>query len=368
MHIQRGVEQEAVLNLLMSSASPDYQLRSAFTRGSIHGYVYLEATMNPKLVNLLKRIPGIRRESRRLQWDSIPQEDWEALLMMPTPVVGEWVNISRGKYKGDLAYVSSLEDRQGVDLLLIPRLAYGDKRPPSTKRKRDAYRPPPRLFVPNLVPKGARIQPVEVREGVYKYRSLRLENGLVRQSFDLRSISQGVLHMPNDVFATFQESKHRELLEALYPCPAEFKFEEEELVLVLPTSATGRITTLRQREAEVTLLNGEGDVNVSWTNMRKYVVVGDYVEIVSGMYQGQQGFVMAAQGDNITVSQFERALRRAVGTAVKVNSHLIIAPLYCTKGLKGGGSPRQLGQGHNPSAHTSLRGLRCPAFHRQLPD
>jgi hypothetical protein len=187
----------------MLSASPDYQLRSAFTRGSIHSYVYLEATMNPKLMNLLKWIPGIQCESERLQWDSIPQEDWEALLMMPTPVVREWVNISCGTYKGDLAYISSLKDWQGVKLLLIPQLAYGNKHPPSTKRKRDAYRPPPRLFVPNLVPKGARIQPVEVREGVYKYRSLCLENGLARQSFDLRSISQGVLHMPNDVFGTF---------------------------------------------------------------------------------------------------------------------------------------------------------------------
>jgi hypothetical protein len=163
--------------------------------------------------------------------------------------------------------------------------------------------------------------------------------------------------MPNNIFAMFQESKHHELLEALYPCPTEFKFEEEELVLILLTSATGRITTLHQREAEVMLLNGEGDVNVSWTNMRKYVVVGDYVEIASRMYQGQQGFVTAAQGDNIMMLQFERALHHAVGTAVKVNSHLIIAPLYCTKGLKGGGSPRQLGQGHNPSAHTSLQEL-----------
>jgi hypothetical protein len=147
-HIQQGVEQEAILNLLMLSASPDYQLRSVFTRGSIHGYVYLKATMNLKLVNLLKQIPGIQCESGRLQWDSILQEDWEALLMMPTPVVGEWVNIPRGKYKGDLAYSSSLEDRQGVDLLLIPRLAYGDKHPPSTKRKETHIALPPDFSFP----------------------------------------------------------------------------------------------------------------------------------------------------------------------------------------------------------------------------
>lgn len=279
--------------------------------------------MNPSLVSLLKRIPGIRRESGSLRYDGIPQEDWEALLMMTdskaTPVVGEWVLISHGKYKGDIAYVSSFEDWQGVSVLLIPRIAYGDECPQTSKRKRAPCRPLPRLFNPCLVPNDSHIQPIQLKDEVYRYGSLRMENGLVRQSFDLHSISQGVFCMPTEVLGTFQQSKHRELLNAQYPCPAEFKFEEQELVLVLPANVTGKITTLRQCEAEVALLNGEGDVNVSWTNMRKYVVLGDYVDIVSGTHQGHQGFVTTIYGDIITVSELETVRYHTTTKTVKVN-------------------------------------------------
>jgi len=323
-YIQQGLEQDVVLCLLQLAASPNYGLRSAFTRGSIRGYIYLEATMNPSLVNLLKRIPGIQRESRSLRYDGVSQEDWEALLTMTdseaTPVVGEWVLISRGKYKGDLAYVSSLEDWQGVTVLLVPRIVYGNECPQSSKRKRASHRPPPRLFNPFQVPKDVHIQPAKLANEAYNYGSLRMENGLVRQSFDLHSISQGVLHMPAEVFAMFQESKHPEILAAQFPCPLEFKFEENELVLVSPTNTVGRITRLRQHEAEVALLNGEGDVSVPWVNLRKHVVLGDYVEILSGMYQGRKGFVTAALGSTVTVTEFGKDPRLPEPRTAEVDS------------------------------------------------
>ena len=298
-----------------------------------------------------------------------------------TPVVGEWVLISRGKYKGDLALVSSFEGWQGVSVLLIPRIEYGHERPPPSKRKRSAHRPLPRLFDPSKIPEDVRSQPVKLTDDVYNYGSLRMENGLLRQSFNIHSISQGVLGMPTEVFATFHESKHPEILAAQYPCPPEFKFETNELVLILPTKTPGRITALRQCEAEVTPLNGEGDVRVSWANIQKYVVLGDYAEILSGMHKGHKGFVTAAQESTVTVMEFEKYLNSGVPRGkvnsnpviepehcaaprtMKVNSGSVSAPVHCADRLEGGCGPRQLGQGYNPSS-TSPRSQCSPPDRR----
>ena len=144
---------------------------------------------------------------------------------------------------------------------------------------------------------------MKIKEDIYRYGSLRLENGLLRQSYDLHLISQGVFGMPTGVFITLQESKHPEILAAKYPCPREFKFEENELVVILPVVKSGKVKALRQCELEIELLNGEGDVNVSWENVRKYVVLGDYVEILSGAYQGCKGWITAALGNTVTVME-----------------------------------------------------------------
>jgi hypothetical protein len=86
-----------------------------------------------------------------------------------TPVTREWVVISCGLYKGDLAFISSVQDWEGVSVLLIPRISYGDDSPLTSKRKRSAIRPPPQLFDPKMVPTNACIQPVCLRDHIYKF-------------------------------------------------------------------------------------------------------------------------------------------------------------------------------------------------------
>jgi hypothetical protein len=55
---QLGLEEEAVFYLLQR-AETEHELRSAFTRGSIWGWIYLETTMNTSLLDLLKHTPGV---------------------------------------------------------------------------------------------------------------------------------------------------------------------------------------------------------------------------------------------------------------------------------------------------------------------
>ena len=60
-------------HLLHTAMNLRYQLHSAFTRGSIHGHIYLEVSMNSSLVNLLKHTPGT--QCQNLQCTHIPQEE-----------------------------------------------------------------------------------------------------------------------------------------------------------------------------------------------------------------------------------------------------------------------------------------------------
>jgi hypothetical protein len=52
---------------------------------------------------------------------------------------------------------------------------------------------------------------------------------------------------------------------------------------------------------------------------KKYTVPGDYAEILSGIHQGHQGFIMDIQGNTVTVSEFKKIPYHPMMTSVKVN-------------------------------------------------
>src|SRR5271156_6344694 len=57
-NLQMGLEEDPVLYLLQR-AEAEHQLRSAFTRGSIRGWIYLEVNMSNSLIQLLRLMPGV---------------------------------------------------------------------------------------------------------------------------------------------------------------------------------------------------------------------------------------------------------------------------------------------------------------------
>jgi hypothetical protein len=114
--------------------------------------------------------------------------------------------------------------------------------------------------------------------------------------------------MPSEVFFAFHESTHSKVLTTRFPCPFEFKFEVNELVMVLPMDKPGRTIVVHQYGLEVELLNEEGNVHVSWANVWKHMVQGDDVEILSVSRQGHQGLITAMQESSVTLTEFKRTL------------------------------------------------------------
>jgi hypothetical protein len=149
-----GLEEEAVFFLLQKATS-EHQIRSAFTCGSIRGFIYVEGFLDADMIALLNLTPGIiRKQSGGVQVvrQEIDPSDWVKLLTMqdPTSVVkaGQWIRVRNGAYKGDLGFVNHVE-AWGAQILVVPRLkSPTPQADTSLKRKRTKIKPEPRLFDP----------------------------------------------------------------------------------------------------------------------------------------------------------------------------------------------------------------------------
>ena len=79
---------------------------------SIHGWFYIEAFMNPQRSALLYSAANIIHPQDGVF--GIDMEDWMKLLDMEysekVSSVGDWVRVCSGLYKGDIGYVSSVEN------------------------------------------------------------------------------------------------------------------------------------------------------------------------------------------------------------------------------------------------------------------
>jgi hypothetical protein len=262
-------------------AHPQHEIQSVFSHRSVKGWVYLKATMNELLRNLLQRIPGIIQSRSALILEPIDFNDWAKLLLMHPPMVrlGGWFRVQKGFYKGDEGFVVSMES-WGVQLLLVPRLS-------SPRASEGQDHPLSALFDHDDEIHGAK--PVLINRNIYMFRSNRFEYGLITKPFSFDSISVTVSSMPLDLFSLFVKSRHPKLIaaESTYPIPSEWHFEEGDQVCIVddsypPTYKSGVISTLWTDLVDVT--TKEGIVCLPWLKVRKVICEGDFVEITGGIH------------------------------------------------------------------------------------
>ena len=292
-------------------------------RDMIRGWVYLEADMNDRLQYLLRRTPGVILRDSGIIIDRIGITDRKSLLAMHSgeiPKVGKWVEIRKGVYKGDVGYVSSIEN-WGVEVLLVPHL------PPlqsshvihSNKRKHTSPPPSPALFDPIAIKQMYKIDPTLTHTDYYTFKGNHFEHGLIRKSYNFSSIST-IHHIPLTLFILFRDSEHPKLIasDSGFPKPLEWEFAEGEEVYVLQRAAEtwpswkwGVITALELDYAKVDLSDNKGIVNVPWIDLVKDIQEGDYVEITGGPYRGRTGWL---DGTDPGWPQFgERTVMETVG-------------------------------------------------------
>ena len=300
---QVGLEEEAVFSLLQR-VDEKYRIRSAFARGSIRGWVYLEAHMDTNVVQLLGHTPGIILNRQGVVQQGVDISDWTKLLKMTTPseIVEpkQWVRVCKGMYKGDIGFLISTES-WGVEVLLIPRLQSDNVAlAPSSKRKRTKIRPQPALLDKFLLERLYDIKPAEEEQGDYfTLCGLKFEYGLLRKSLDYLSIKSDVLTMPSHNFRLFQFCGHPALDGCKFVRPQEWIFEEGEKVVVRSSGQKGHVVAIATDYLEVDFGGENGASRCPWNDVQKAVEVGDFVVVTSGLHRMQTGFIDWVMDDQV---------------------------------------------------------------------
>jgi hypothetical protein len=296
-----GLEEEAVFSLF-ERATP-LQIRSAFTRGSVRGAIYVEGHLDADMISLLSLTPGIIRKQSGVVRQSIDPSEWVKLLTMqdPTLVVkaGQWIRICNGAYKGDLGFVTRVE-AWGAQVLVVPRL----KTPIDTslKRKRTAIRPEPSLFDLATFSSMFQRQPKLQDDGSYTSRGRVFHHGLLRLNLDLHSMSLVSGGIPSRILGLFNLSSHPALTGSKFPRPEEWIFEEGERV-VFSAEKEGTIAAVETTHLEVA--TNEGIKIVSWYDVCKVFSLGDFVSVMSGPLRGTRGWVERIANNTVHILEYK---------------------------------------------------------------
>lgn len=296
--LQVGLEYNA-MESLFRTAQNRHQVRSVVLRDSIPGYIYVEATMNMDLINLLLITPGIlQSKGRKLIKTGIPCSEFTDIFRMDDESTqfrkGVWVNIKQGLYRGDVGLVVGSKD-WFIEVLVVPRLAKTRRNP--QKRKFSQVKPSPDLFDPSNFPKA-----VQTADDEYTLGSLRLEHGLCRKVYDFAALIGNVESITFPLIKKFLLSKHPQLFDIDVPRPAEWKFDVGERVEVVSSGRPGQVIAIYPLYLEVNLeldqitqseyFVHDDHLRVRWYNIKKRFDIGNYVRVTGGPFIGECGWVV----------------------------------------------------------------------------
>jgi ribosomal protein L24 len=330
-----GLEEEAVF-FLLQKATNEHQIRSAFTRGSIRGSIYVECILDAGMIALLTITPGIIRKQSGVVRQMINPSDWLKLLtmqdLMTVVNAGWWVRVHNGAYKGELGFVTRVE-AWGARVLVVPRLKTPTPQvATSLKRKRTAIKPEPGLFDPATFSSVFQRQPKLQDDGTYTSRNLVFDHGLLQLNLDLHSISPvdaNSAGFPSRILGLFSLSSHPALEGSKFPRPVEWIFEKGEKIIITPSGKEASVAAVKCTHLEVDLASEEGIEDVSWYNVRKVFSAGDFVSVTSGPLRGMMGWVERIETDTVYLLEYkEKGNVSTSSDDIEASSILIPADIY----------------------------------------
>lgn len=281
------------------AADRRHNIRSAFTRGALRGYIYIECRMNEHSRELLLKMPGLLATKHGIQIKKVEPKDYTKLLTMRTARAIErysWVRISKGLYRGDEGIVCAAED-WGVSVLLVPRFEDATE---THKRKSMANRPVPRLLNddPGMVADTSATTTTSLRRQTSG--GSKFENGLVLKRFDFLSVSNNALDTSVHLFKEFTRSKHSILAKVPLLRPREWYIETNDLIVDKIDGQEGIIESVSSTYVEAYVEN-EGTRQVPWVRVQKIVNVGEEVTVMAGRHTRTSGFVTSVGSDIATL-------------------------------------------------------------------
>jgi hypothetical protein len=228
--------------------------------------------------------------------------------------VGQWVQVLRGKYKGDLGLVKELFPWGRVCLLMVPRLPPPDRSSiKKGKRPRSTAPPPLSLFDPLFIKKTFNVVPKK-KGNTYFFNGDKFEDGLLLKVFGASNVSPAV-SITTETHSLFFESQHPLILRFAigptgeFPNPGEWHFFPGELVRAFSDTAygiyglgLGHIRNVESEYIEVQLKSG-ALLSLKWYDVVKFFEVGELVEVVGGVHKGRMGFVVGVDSPDISIAE-----------------------------------------------------------------
>ena len=74
-------------------------------------------------------------------------------------------------------------------------------------------------------------------------------------------------------------------------------------MVILSSGKHGIIKAVGADAAEVELDYGEGVASILWSDLCKHFTTGDFVEVASGLLQGQMGWVDSTKDETVSIVQ-----------------------------------------------------------------
>jgi len=314
-----GKEKELVKKLLKKKMTLEgkpnaLKILSVFQRDNFTGYIYIEAAKLTAVDVAIKSVPDIYGNNKVL----VPVEEFPDLLRANKSSEvklnpGSYVRIKRGKYKGDLAIVDSIEETGlEVTLQVVPRLDYKgmdiDEETGKRKRATNKFRPPQRLFSRKEALEHDPTNLVARSSNTFSYRGEEYIDGYLFKLFKVQFLETQNVHPSLEEVSKFNTGDSDELdlssIAQSLKNSSNVVFRTGDRVQVLQGEQQGLKGDVISSANDVVLIKPisfvGGNLEFPTSNLRKIFTEGDHVSVLKGKHNGHTGIVVSVDEDQVT--------------------------------------------------------------------
>mmetsp|Transcript_19317 Transcript_19317/g.47763 ORF Transcript_19317/g.47763 Transcript_19317/m.47763 type:complete len:1073 (+) Transcript_19317:90-3308(+) len=400
-----GKEQDMVFQIMNKCVAHARQGRPLGICGVVaaqsKGRIYVESFSEPAVVEAIEGVRGLLQYTMKL----VPIKDMTTVMTVvpkKKPVKkNEWVRMTRGHYKGDLALVLDVRD-SGLKCIVqvVPRLDLTLlDLPPEQARVRRKIKPPQKFLNPQEVASMGR-QSIRQYHRALDVHCDFFENNFYRDGYLIKEVTVGSMIKPTteenppslDELQRFRRKSNKDdhdsdgdenegskiaasLLDELSELQGKTglgKASESGGLLIGDTieviegdlvGMRGKLMSMDENTVKVKPndtsldLGGTGEVEFLASQVRKYIAVGHHVKVMDGRYANETGTVVAVEKlDGETdltavvltdatrkeISVRTSQLRESAEVSIGQNS-LAGYELYDLVVLSGGGSANEVG-------------------------
>jgi ribosomal protein L24 len=318
-YTQIGLERDIVVEILQKCLrlTSIFDLKSAFCRDAIKGWIYIESKSVATIYNILDGVHGPMRHRGNYEIRLVDIHDQHLLLNMdvagsaPPIKVNSWVRIKRGTYREDLGLVKFVTQPTLIcDTYVVPRIPMTLDR----KRKR-GHRTPQLLFDPHAIQEIYGPDAADKRNRVYVFQGEVYEDGLLCREIHMTDLSiEGINATPEELEPFRQSSKIWNEAEAMIS-----PIKVGDWVRVISGTFVGMVGEITEVLSMTVRIAGKrtvGDamaIRPTWgeaqkdtrevltRDVRKAFEVGDLVQIIRGLDRGLEGFLVRLEADSAVI-------------------------------------------------------------------